>query len=137
MDTSETYIKMCEQAEEIQHHEPQGGDFYYARGGVVILPMKEHIKDFCTYHCLYLIDSEDEIWLPHQDQLQGMLSLNLWPLNHRFSLWLYYQGCNGLIDLHVKHEHEFTSMEQLWLAFVMKERYGKFWDGANWAAVKE
>ena len=26
----------------------------------------------------------------------------------------------------------FTSMEQLWLAFVMKERYSKLWNGEEW-----
>jgi len=27
---------------------------------------------------------------------------------------------------------EFTSMEQLWLAFVMFERFGKYWTGTEW-----
>jgi predicted Abi (CAAX) family protease len=26
----------------------------------------------------------------------------------------------------------FTSMEQLWLAFVMKEQYNKVWNGKDW-----
>jgi hypothetical protein len=28
-------------------------------------------------------------------------------------------------------------MEQLWLAFVMKTRYKKEWDGDNWEKIKE
>jgi hypothetical protein len=30
---------------------------------------------------------------------------------------------------------KFESMEQLWLAFVLKEKYGKVWSGTDW--VKE
>ena len=36
--------------------------------------------------------------------------------------------CTGYWDM-------FTSMEQLWLAFVMKERHNKIWDGDKW--IKE
>lgn len=32
--------------------------------------------------------------------------------------------------------HFFASMEQLWLAFVMKEKYSKVWDGKNWSVVQ-
>lgn len=31
----------------------------------------------------------------------------------------------------------FSSGEQLWLAFVMKEKYGKVWDGENWKELKD
>ena len=31
-------------------------------------------------------------------------------------------------------EHNFTSMEQLWLAFVMKERYDKVWVDGEWVS---
>jgi len=30
----------------------------------------------------------------------------------------------------------FLSMEQLWLGFVMKERFGKCWNGDNWMKEK-
>ena len=29
----------------------------------------------------------------------------------------------------------FTSFEQLWLAFVMKEKFNKVWDGKDWIAA--
>jgi len=32
-------------------------------------------------------------------------------------------------------EHWLGSMEQLWLAFIMSEKYGKVWNGDDW--VKE
>ena len=78
MDTSEEYIKMCQKATEVQ--------------------------------ALCEADVEIEspsIWLPRQDQLQGMVE--------------YTVGVN-----------KFNSMEQLWLAFVMSEKYNKKWDGKDW-----
>jgi len=32
--------------------------------------------------------------------------------------------------------HRHDSMEQLWLAFVMKEKYNKIWNGENWIKEK-
>ena len=34
-----------------------------------------------------------------------------------------------------KYFLQFSSFEQLWLVFVMKEKYGKTWNGQDW--VKE
>ena len=31
-----------------------------------------------------------------------------------------------------RREYKFASMEQLWLAFVMKELYSKVWNGEDW-----
>ncbi len=39
------------------------------------------------------------------------------------------------LDYHWCKTHSITSMEQLWLAFVMKEKHGKTWDGNQWELV--
>jgi len=33
------------------------------------------------------------------------------------------------------YTNDFTSMEQLWLAFVMNEKYNKVWNGKDWMKV--
>ena len=77
------------------------------------------------------LPKEDCIWLPGQDQLQEML--DFYPDNplppHKLAkaLWDYCASTGTPTP--------FDSMEQLWLAFVMKEKYGKTWDGDKW--VKE
>ncbi len=40
------------------------------------------------------------------------------------------------IQRHFNIAKSFTSMEQLWLAFVMKEKYNKVWDGEEWINEK-
>lgn len=127
MDTSETYIKMCKKAEKIQGHSPGAGDYYISGyGDLVILPMEKHIKGFCTYECLYLIGEEDEVWLPRQDQLQEMLGKPLPELSAEFNAW---ESSPYFLN---RRSWVFSSMEQLWLAFVMLERFGKIWDGEDW-----
>ena len=150
MDTSETYIKMCEKAEEIQHgHKWEYGDWFIAEfthwiigdASFVYEPDKEGL-----YHRLdkpgailtqteKYIDGylgEKLIWLPRQDQLQEMLFNigNIFsPVNAIASMndFIYYE------NKRVKYRGlPFTSMEQLWLAFVMKEKYNKVWEGESW-----
>jgi len=78
-----------------------------------------------------------------QDQLQEMVSYPSVPVMMaaftRFTQGTYkslptcgeqgcYDGCHV-----VANWQAFTSMEQLWLAFVMKEK-GKAWNGEDWVA---
>jgi len=133
MDTSEQYIKMCEKAKEIQgiprHPEKphlnyrssacfihQGGRLWYIRG-------REHE------------DSNDYIWLPTQDQLQEMMGDFKTCIKLAAGVSLVNQGIIYEVGGY-KYCHQFTSMEQLWLAFVMGEKYNKVWDGHNWKEVK-
>jgi len=77
----------------------------------------------------------DWIELPTQDQLQEMLGNELGELLELLNKYsLYYIDDNG-IRSDFWFVHRLTSMEQLWLAFVMKEKYGKVWNGENW--IKE
>lgn len=128
MDTSETYVKMCEQVEEIQaqkreeRHKNTGkwiaGDFWTTvfRDGVFIVPSHE---DFWAEEPHYTHHPVECIWLPRQDQLQEMIkSIE----SSARILWCVGCWCN-----HNRYAEQFTSMEQLWLAFVMSEKWGKQW----------
>ncbi len=132
MDTSETYIKMCKKAKKIQaiwQKVPQGlwhghysdgydGSFYYIKP-------QDNTDDGirCVDYEHDTSDIAEQTWLPRQDQLQEMYSGDLYTLLHDFT-WFIEQGD--------KSSMQCTSMEQLWLAFVMKEKYGKVWDGEEW-----
>jgi len=152
MDTSKEYIKMCEKAVEIQEQSPfspfdeidcdtdQYGSFYRLQGdrieilhwdndegGDIVGGYKE------TYLGLF--------WLPRQDQLQEMVDLEL-----AKKIEAFYFFCLGvsrfderymeLISLDGDAERlNNKSMEQLWLAFVMKEKFNKTWNGEDWKAT--
>lgn len=147
MDTSETYIKMCEKAEEIQKLRPLNfNDCYYAEWSEPIgwesdYERNNHNPAFLPH---YEIDTwcqgcaeeygneskESYVWLPRQDQLQEMVTdkFNDYPNAMHGMLLEFHFFTSG----EESNQRKLISMEQLWLAFVMKELYGKSWDGEQW-----
>ncbi len=143
MDTSENYIKMCEVASEIQGAwKPSRADFVI---GAFIGYMKDVgiVPNIVTYAINPLgEDSEygkyawyfqhELVWLPRQDQLQEMVTAD--------GLSRVSECAAGLIESFyqwwgVYSQHHYStreSMEQLWLIFVMKEKYNKEWNGEEW-----
>ena len=84
-------------------------------------------------------DRQPRVWLPRQDQLQGMLGethsvrpISLVGFLHQVlneDLTCTEEvPCNGCVE-EAKYWRSFGSMEKLWLAFVMKEKFNKAWDG--------
>ena len=117
MDTSKEYIKMCRKAEEIQEIWDKISPIY-------------NEKDFMIWD--RLLTPKRLTWLPRQDQLQEMMldekepDLDFWYWNEIMGEW----ANDGFPILYYKIK--IASMEQLWLAFVMKEKYNKVWDGELW-----
>ena len=106
MDTSEQYIKMCDTPEIQEEHDITPEDFLGSPNG----PFAE------------------SIWLPRQDQLQEMVGSDMGELYHIF--WKNMSVVSSYER--TPYTDKCTSMEQLWLAFVMKEKYNKTWDGDKW-----
>ena len=129
MDTSETYIKMCEKAEEIQAiWRDKEGDYYIA-----FWDSKARISHEDDEGAYKGLPPKSNIWLPRQDQLQEMIGFTHKEKRlHsfiRFVEWGY-----GSSVFAKQPEEIFESMEQLWLAFAMKEKYSKVWDGEDWVS---
>jgi len=127
VDVSSNYIKMCEKAVEIQ--EPwvisgrNIGDFYYN--------LHTHHRDIWKAH--NKLASDFDIWLPRQDQLQEMLFPDITNMNWILNKLIEFSGLRGIeSDSNVYYAKRFNSMEQLWLAYVMKEKYNKAWNGKDW-----
>ena len=78
----------------------------------------------------YYSDESRACQLERQDQLQEMVMDGC--------MYTLLDDLDSFIQLgHHDEKGLFSSMEQLWLAFVMKEKYGKAWDGENWLAQKQ
>jgi len=124
MDTSETYITMCEKATEIQaigqeRHRDTHAEWWTDKQGAI-----------CTEDDGFYF-YEPCIWLPRQDQLQDMIPL---PSDfHRVCDKLY--KFTDWVKVNATYESSACTLEQMWLAFVMYEKHGKVWDGKDW--VKE
>ena len=135
MDITETYIKMCERADEMQVlHYWKTGDFS-SNSSVPIFCQR------CINEYSGMIpdgEAKGDVWLPRQDQLQEMVRKHEERLFLRFRRWWgslverddKYPDFNSMSNEHL----DYDSFEQLWLAFVMKENFNKVWDGSDWKA---
>ncbi len=129
MDTSETYIKMLRSAwPDLKDNVPIQA-MLFSRRQRMLYVLDNKIVTYREHRNTSNVDRA--IPLLEQDQLQEMVGL--W-VNNRFGVakilnkFQYFWRKNLSSDL-VWNLH---SMEQLWLAFVMKEKYSKTWDGEKW-----
>ncbi len=155
MDTSETYIKMCEKAEKIQAQwSISEGDWFIDTvtfPNQRILTIVGGCPSFDDYERRHFKECQRRsFWLPRQDQLQEIyksfmdentLNDEYAPLSaieivEKFNSWLEtftkkkpYSWFNDPTDIRGWVQ---PSMEQLWLAFVQKENHGKVWNGEDW-----
>ena len=121
MDTSETYIKMCD-CPEIQDNKPTNGDrLAHYINDEVFNDILGHYWANIKYPC--------EVWLPRQDEIQEMMPEN----NCKCSCCLIFH-LNKFVEENFEGmaEADVDSMEQYWLAFYMSEKHHKIWDGKKW-----
>ena len=146
MDFTKRYIKQCEKAKELQEYKRQKGwktgDWCYDK----------HYNDLTLNAVNWLIwnglkcssnrpnfhhwdiPSPNAIWLPTQDQLQEMILQKYDMTNCIMLAEMFARFVNkNRIELF----EMITSMEQLWLAYVMWELYGKVWDDEKEDWVKQ
>lgn len=131
VDTTETYIKMAD-CPEIQAAVPKdnslclfsdGQGIYYRfintestvghKIEVRFVPVslnETSLKKLSKY-----------IFLPSQDQLQQMIEFKV-----------SKGDIQRLSRFYIEKDIKVSSMEQLWLAFVMYEKYKKIWNGTEW-----
>ena len=141
MDTSVQYIKMCEKAEEIQKAwKPHKFDDYIQLG-YHDKPVKI-IGGICVGD--YFIGAKDcgEVWLPTQEQLQEIIIPTLKSRYNKYhDLEKMERIANWIVRIfwgfteHNGREIHSNNITELWLAFVMHEKYNKIWTGEKW--VKE
>jgi len=149
MDTSQMRVTMCEKAEELQMlWKPGVGDWFYKRDGIgfglwLICKIEEGIllcsgermsqppfnRQFVEFRV-----PEQYIWLPRQDQLQEMVKFEH---DRQGGTRLTIGEMVTKIDIFYFRDEpiyskQFISMEQLWLAFLMKQKYNKVWNGEDW-----
>ncbi len=123
---TDNYIKMCEKAKEIQCERILGrynfGDLYYLESVFRHGGKFRYIGSYDGY------ENDREFieistWLPTQEQLQEMVDVGL----TRYEYWI-----RELYHFVLNYPFEPASMNELWLSFVMKEKYHKVWDGEDW-----
>lgn len=124
MDTSKEYIKMCKRAKEIQAlNHPRFSYIYFKNY------YKESKKSTNTDYIIPVYwagkRNKNSIWLPTQDQLQGMLSGQIGSWH-----WFIYD----MWECDINCERNWSG-EKLWLALIMKKKHNKIWNGKKWEKI--
>lgn len=105
MDISETYVKMCEKASEIQYEYAVNG-FGYSDG----------------HHFFNRKNQYETIWLPRQDQLQELDGRH----------WREFdEACEYEWGRLSRKETMAATREQVGIRVIMW-KYGKTWNGEDW-----
>lgn len=149
MDFSETNIKMCEKATKIQEEwKPQCGDYCVIshpkdrrvviisdgnidlenlnkrQGFNVIFP--ESYEENCDFKF-----KDNVFFLPRQDQLQEMVDTQKDIPYGVLLIDVFYSFAKGYYDP-IPFGDDSLTWEQLWLTFVMCQKYNKVWNGTDW-----
>ena len=134
MDTTEKYIEMCKAKEIQERWRPADGDFY-VYSVVVRYP---HVYTEGSRLSTELMNKDNWIWLPRQDQLQDIISSNVTIGYMIVGLDAFcdperYCGygdppCRDCRNMGERRRLTYDTMCQWWLAFVMYEKFDKEWN---------
>lgn len=131
MDTSETYIKMrlAAKKELLDGIPPDISIPVNSERGLYVETQK-WVSDNVFVDIkgdFYYSTDTGHCQLERQDQLQEIVRQPSLP-------WMLRNASDFVFDHDMRFGPllTFTSMEQLWLAFVMKEKYNKVWNGEGW-----
>ena len=136
MDLTEKWVRMCEEAEEIQvigATKATGLDDWYYEKTTQLFSIGTFTNEY-------------DIWLPRQDQLQDMLKGThltnpynligfLWNVLTEDETCPQELPCDECFK-EAMYWRSFESLEQLWLAFIMSEKYSKVWNENDWILRK-
>ena len=120
---TDNYIKMCEQAEEIQEAWKQNpGDIYI---------YKKDIDIGLYYYVTEYKKHNNAVWLPTQEQLQEIIKPTLETDDFEL-VELFFDFVYGEDSQPNQINSPIKLMNEMWLAFVMHEKYNKIWTGEKW-----
>lgn len=100
---------------------------YFKDHVIMEFPVKEPFDySIIGYFQKTYIEYDGCSWLPRQDQLQDMLNIDKLGFNLISQFVSFSKG-------HIRRNKGLVwTMEQLWLAFVMSEKFSKKWNGKEW-----
>jgi hypothetical protein len=131
MDTSETYIKMCEKAFKDIGFLPDNGcpsqfitkDRLQWFDNALLLSNADYESQRTDGHIIGEVYRQDQLQAMVGESYRDLLNIGDWANNTDYlssiRRWKY-----------------FISMEQLWLTYVLKQKYNKIWTGEDWVVIE-
>ena len=129
---------MCKEAVEVQNQYPRKGD-WFLRGSFGDEPQlwigdSDGIVNYKEMADIVTSDRRVHTWLPKQDQLCEILQeINDQAGNDLMIFFSKLTWCFQKSHLDApRFSDQFNSVEKLWLAIIMKEKYNKRWRIDKW-----
>ena len=141
MDVSKEYIKMCQQAKEIQENVNfTSGDFVHCiKNGKTVVLYFNAVNGSPPW---YYTDIETSIFLPRQDQLQDMIYTSRKDAEgYEYGLLDLWESFQEFMNSDYPDDHFMNvinymdSFEQAWLLFIMLIKYNKIWNNQDWVSA--
>ena len=150
MDATYRYVMMCQKAKEIQNlWNPKQCDFIInhedlEEGLSFCKPAESMVQVVDMYYNeqdneRFLQECEDlkeqALWLPRQDQLQRIIepdNAEVYSVMRKVMEMQYHDYSKNAM---VTAPELFYSMEQLWLAYIMREKFHKVWSEEDWVMI--
>ena len=117
---TKNYIKMCEQAEDLQKGwKPKYNDSYYYK-------IIEHIFIIGEHSSISAIgeDINEYIYIPSLEQLFNMVG------NYKAQISRIF------LSIMIMKKYKFDSMQELVINAVMEIKYHKIWTGKKWELIE-
>jgi hypothetical protein len=152
MDATNRYAMMCQKAAEIQNlWRPKQCDFIInledleeglsfcrqAESMVQVVDMYYQDHESTEYQQESQDLKENALWLPRQDQLQKIVEPDdskVYSIIRSVIESQYYEFSKGT---YVAATDVFYSMEQMWLGYIMMEKYNKIWNEEDWVMLEK
>ena len=122
---TDNYIKMCEQAEEIQKEWEQtvGDIFIYQKD------IKSKCYFYITEHRKYI----NAIWLPTQEQLVKIhFDWYLQRYKGKMSISEYFLYLHEFALIAEESEYKYYTPKEMMMGYLYQEKYSKEWTGKKW-----
>lgn len=141
MDTSAQYVKMRLAAisDLGKGNVPDRGPYCEMRQSTVSIKGEDHViimdstGDYYCMNCKYTLGQGIYSQLERQDQLQEMLEFfRFFTGTPVLQIGAMYHRTTSEGDPDGYYFFNFRTMEQILLAFLMKEKYQKSWNGEDW-----
>jgi len=157
MDKTKEYFRMSDCPEIQDNWQPKVGDYVWRKytvfgdkidkgvwndeelAEVVILHFKSAVDGYFAatngkgeeqiFNSIKELHKATCIWLPTQSDLQEMTEVKAVSSEPQYKVMSQFVR---FFDHYEWVPPHFTTWEQLWLAFVMKEKYNKVWTGGKW-----
>ena len=140
MDQTPEFIKMCRELPYTfaPNREYEYGDYVHDRylNKTYVVADGGADKTPATHNCIRADSGSitDCFWLPKQDQLQNII-IDKWAASYENKGLGFQTTFNTLLNKTkntIEYYWKFKSLEQLWLAFVMHEKFNMIWTNSEW-----